>query len=255
MSNLEKEEVTKEKSGNWKNILIIVLLVVIAGLVGYISFNAGKELAEIEDKIEENDNVKENDDNNENNNDANTDINSNDNNENGSNGNQEVVPTDEELISRSKTLKDNFGTLLSGGYTVETKTSRFSELSMEVYKITDTSKFVATIDDTFVNHATAWKYVPYYEKNGVYYSANGSGGFMGAGNFIFEYYVRAKTATTANISIAYIECYDTEVHSEISQCKNNPWGTTNGIELNLSKVNGKWLIESMTSDKTQSLLK
>lgn len=166
------------------------------------------------------------------------------------------MPTDEELIARSEVLKDNFNTLLSGGFECDAKEYMFEELSsFIVFKIKNQTEISNLINDTFADSTIVAKYVPYFEKNGVYYTANGSGGLMGAGYHIFEYTVKTKTLTTANVSIDYIECYDEEIHDKISACKNNPWGDTSNITLDLINVNGKWLISSLDADISQGLIK
>ena len=146
----------------------------------------------------------------------------------------EEVPSDGDLIARSKELINNFSDLLAGCYGYESKSYSFSNLETEVFKLENQREFANIIGNTFVDNATAWKYVPYYEKDGIYYGVNGSGGFMGAGSFIFEYKVENKTTSTAHVRIEYIECYDEVVPDKISACQDNPWNEVFVIILDLS---------------------
>lgn len=169
---------------------------------------------------------------------------------------EKISSESDELKARSEVLKNNFNKLMSGNFDIEKKEYKFSNLSIGVYKVKDATTFAALIDDTFIDHDTAWKYVPYYEKDGVYYSAGGSGGFQGAGYYIFQYFVSTeKSATTASVTIEYIECYDSEHHDTIAACQNNPVGEISTMEFNLKKVNDKWLIESMVSEIDTSIIK
>lgn len=239
-----REEVEDLKKSNkiMKGLLIVLVVVILVSTCFGIGFMVGEKLAEKEnDLLEEN---KKEEDKEENKTE-----------EPEKEEDKVMLPSDSELIERSKVLKNNFNLLMSGNFEVEEKETKFSELTTPVYKIKNPNEFVKIVEDTFVDHNTAWKFVPYYEKNNVYYSPNGSGGFAGAGHFIFEYKVADKTETTAVVEIDYIECYDEEIRDTIASCTNNPWKKVFEMKFNLKNKNDKWLIESMESDIGFSIIK
>ena len=238
---LEEQVVELQKSNNvMKGLLIVLIVVMLVSTCFGIGFIVDEKLAENKDenKTEDKEEV--------------TDT---ENKEEEKEEDKVVLPSDSELIERSKVLKNNFNLLMSGNFEVEEKETKFSELTTAVYKIKRPNELVKIVDDTFVDHNTAWKFVPYYEKNNVYYSPNGSGGFAGAGHFIFEYKVIDKTETTAVVEIDYIECYDEEIRDTIASCTNNPWNKVFEMKFNLKNKNDKWLIESMESDIGFSIIK
>ena len=163
-------------------------------------------------------------------------------------GREEKKDSKSVLIARSAELIDNFNSLLDGFICVG-KEHKFSETGDNVlYKVKEQEAVKDLINDTFVNTSVASKYVPYYEKNGVVYTLNGSGGIAGAGDFIFEYNLVSEENNTAVVDIKYIECYDEEEHDKIAACQNNPWDKIFSIKLELKKVNDTWLIEKIDSD-------
>ena len=239
-----EEQVAELKKSNkvMKGLLIVLVVAVLVSSCFGVGFLLGEKLAEKEEDILE-ENKKE------------EDKEENMTEESEKEEDKVMLPSDSELIERSKVLKNNFNLLMNGNFGVEEKEIKFSELTTPVYKIKNPNEFVKIVDDTFVDHNTAWKFVPYYEKNNVYYSPNGSGGFVGAGHFIFEYKVADKTETTAVVEVDYIECYDEEIRDTIASCTNNTWNKVFEMKFNLKNKNDKWLIESMESDIAFSIIK
>jgi len=245
--DLEKEGNVKKKNNLLTGMILGIFFLALGGFLGfYISTSFdNNENKENNDVVEETEDKEEKDPVDENNKEE----------EKENNEVVEQVPLDSDLIAISKVLINNFGDLLSGGYEYESREYSFSNLKTGVFKLKNQSEIANIIGNTFVDNATAWKYVPYYEEDGIYYGANGSGGFMGAGSSIFEYKVENKTTTTAYVRIEYIECYDEVVPDQISACQTNPWNEVFVIILDLSKVDGKWLISSMDTDMAHSILK